>query len=135
MSYAEKVEELQKLRAEVRRLERLAEAEAKRMGPLTEADERRMIADQAEFDPSYGAAGRRAPPPMAHERPDEFRRRLASGLQSLSPRWARADIGTMGDAVFEVASAQIRADAIIGLGWLRIFSMPLHGDYINGNQS
>ena len=36
-TYAEKLEELQRMRAEVRRLERVAEAEAKRMQLLTEA--------------------------------------------------------------------------------------------------
>jgi hypothetical protein len=49
---------------------------------------------------------------MAFERPDDFRRRLAAGLQALSPRWARADIGTMPADAFEIASSQIRADAI-----------------------
>jgi hypothetical protein len=43
-TYAEKLEELQRLRSEVRRLERLAETEAKNMRPLTEADERAMTA-------------------------------------------------------------------------------------------
>jgi hypothetical protein len=55
MSYAEKLEELQRLRAEVRRLERQAEDEALRMRPLTEADERAMYADQATFESSYRA--------------------------------------------------------------------------------
>jgi hypothetical protein len=38
MSYADRLEELQRLRGEVRRLERQAEDEAMRMRPLTEAD-------------------------------------------------------------------------------------------------
>jgi hypothetical protein len=42
-TYEEKLQELQRLRAEVRRLERQAEAEAKRMQPLSEAAERRCM--------------------------------------------------------------------------------------------
>jgi hypothetical protein len=62
VSYADKLEELQRLRTEVRRLERLAEAEAKRMQPLTEHQERQMYADQSTFDQAYMVAGRKAPP-------------------------------------------------------------------------
>jgi hypothetical protein len=47
MSYAEKLEELQRLRAEVRRLEQLAEREAKSMRPITIDDERQMSSMQA----------------------------------------------------------------------------------------
>jgi hypothetical protein len=82
------------------------------MQPLSEQDERRMYADQAAFDPAYTSAGRRAPPPLAHERPREYVRRLVGGLLPLSPRWARADVNTMSDDAFAVASSQIRADAI-----------------------
>jgi hypothetical protein len=42
MSYANRLEELQRLRAEVRRLEQLAEREAKSMRPLTLDDEKAM---------------------------------------------------------------------------------------------
>ena len=63
MSYVEKLEELQRLRAEVRRLERQAEAEGKAMQPLTEQDERAMLGMQARADSAYVAANRRAPPP------------------------------------------------------------------------
>jgi hypothetical protein len=72
-----------------------------------------MYADQAEFDPSYVSLGLKAPAPMAHERPDDFRRRLTSGLQAVSPRWSKADIGAMPADAFEIASSQIRADAAI----------------------
>lgn len=111
-TYAEKLEELQRLRAEVRRLERTAEAEARRMQPLSEADERQMYADQATFDPAYIAANRKAPPPMGHERPGEYRRRLVAGLSGYSDRWRKADFGAMSDDVLAIAGLQVRADAI-----------------------
>jgi hypothetical protein len=111
MSYSDKLAKLQELRAEVRRLERQAEAEAKSLSPLSEDQERRMYADQADFDPAYVSAGRRAPPPMAHERPEPYRRRLAEGLQSYSDRWRAANLNSMADEVFAIAAAQIRADA------------------------
>ena len=91
MSYADKLEELQRLRAEVRRLERQAETEARRMQPLTEQDERQMYADQATFDSAYVGAGRKAPPPLPYERPDQYKRRLADGLKGYSSRWSKAD--------------------------------------------
>ena len=68
-TYAEKLEQLQRMRAEVRRLERVAEAEARAMRPLTEADERAMADQQVRADSAYMAAARRAPPPHAYERP------------------------------------------------------------------
>jgi len=111
-TYAEKLEELQRLRSEVRRLERQAETEAKRMQPLTEHDERQMYADQATFDQAYMGANRKAPPPLPYERPDSYKRRLAAGLQSLSPRWAKVDLASQADGVFAIASEQIRSDAI-----------------------
>jgi hypothetical protein len=111
-TYAEKLEELQRLRSEVRRLERLAETEAKRMQPLTEADERSMSSMQARADAAYQAAGRRAPPPLVHERPGEFRRRLADGLKVYSPRWSNADLNVVtDDTALGVIEGQIYADA------------------------
>jgi hypothetical protein len=112
MSYAEKLEELQRLRSEVRRLERLAETEAKNMRPLTESDERAMLAMQSRADEAYQAAGRRAPPPLAHERPDEFRRRLADGVKSYSDRWREANLNVVtDDTALGVIEDQIYADA------------------------
>ena len=110
-TYEKKLEELQSLRAQVRQLERAAEAEARAMQPLSEKDERRMYADQAVFDSAYIAGGRKAPPPLAYERPHEYVRRLADGLKSLSPRWKDADIGRLPDDAFAIAARQIRADA------------------------
>src|ERR1700734_3260652 len=100
MSYAEKLEELQRLRSEVRRLERVAEAEAKNMRPITEADERAMTAMQSRADSAYQLAGRRAPPPHPYERPDEFRRRLVAGLQAYSPKWRSAKLEVIPDDAF-----------------------------------
>jgi hypothetical protein len=111
-TYADKLEELQRLKAEVRRLERQAETEAKRMRPITELDERQMTSMQARADEAYQAAGRRAPAPLALESPDEFRRRLVIGLQGYSPRWQKADLGSLVDDVLPIAESQIYADAI-----------------------
>jgi hypothetical protein len=112
MSYADKLARLQEMRRELRALEQSAETEAKRMQPLTEHDERQMYADQATFDQAYMGANRKAPPPLAYERPDSYKRRLAAGLQSLSPRWAKVDLASQADSVFAIASEQIRSDAI-----------------------
>jgi hypothetical protein len=111
MSYANKLEELQRLRAEVRRLEQLAEHEARAMQPLTEQDERQMAAVQARADSAYQAAGRRAPPPLPMERPDSYQRRLVAGVQSYSPRWAKADIDAISADALPIAESQIYADA------------------------
>ena len=112
-TYTEKLEELQRLRAEVRRLERAAENEAKRMQPLTEADERHMTDMQARADEAYSAAGRRAPPPLPLERPDEYRRRLVDGVKGYSPRWREHDrIHELRDDALEVVESQIFADAV-----------------------
>jgi hypothetical protein len=71
-----------------------------------------MYADQATFDRAYMGANRKAPPPLPFERPAQYKHRLASGLQSLSERWAKADFESMRDDVFAIASEQVRADAI-----------------------
>ena len=112
-TYAEKLEQLQRMRAEVRRLERVAEAEARAMRPLTEADERAMSDMQVRADSAYMAANRRAPPPHAYERPDEYRRRLADGVKGYSLRWSKADLGLLPDDALNVAETQIYADAAI----------------------
>jgi hypothetical protein len=111
MSYSDKMEELQGLRAKLRQLEAAAEREAKRMSPLTEKDERDMSAMQARADESYQVAGRRAPPPLGHERPDEYQRRLIGGVQGYSPRWAKADINAISTDALPIAEQQIYADA------------------------
>jgi hypothetical protein len=112
-TYAEKLEELQRLRAEVRRLERQAEAEAKAMGPLSESDERSLMTLQARADETYREAGRiGAPPPLGHERPAEFRMRLVQGLQRFSPKWRNIDLANARDAgALDTIEAQIYADA------------------------
>jgi hypothetical protein len=110
-TYEEKLQELQRLRSEVRRLERAAEAEAKSMQPLTEADERRMTDMQTRADSVYMAASRRAPPPHAYERPDEYRRRLIDGLKVYSPTWQKADLQTVPEDALAVMENQIYADA------------------------
>jgi hypothetical protein len=112
MSYSDKLAELQQKRAELRRLERQAETEARRMSPLTEADERAMSSMQSRADEAYQVAGRRAPPPLGHERPDEYRRRLADGVKSYSDRWREADLNVVtDDTALGVIEGQIYQDA------------------------
>jgi len=111
-TYSEKLEQLQRLRNEVRRLEAATETQAKSMSPLTESDEARMRNDQALYDLAYIAANRKAPPPLGHERPGPYVRRLAAGLQAMSPDWSKVDVATLPDGVFAHASAQIRSDAV-----------------------
>jgi hypothetical protein len=113
MSYANKLEELQRLRAEVRRLEQLAEREAKSMRPLTLDDEKAMASMQARADEAYTAAGRRAPPPLTHERPHEYRLRIADDLKDYSPSWKGKDLsGVTDETAWSVIETQLRADAI-----------------------
>lgn len=112
MAYSDTLTKIQEMRRALREAERQAENEAVRMQPLTETDERRMYADQAEFDPAYAAAYRKAPPPLAHERPGEYRRRLVAGLSGYSDRWRKADFDAMSDDVLAIAGPQVRADAI-----------------------
>jgi hypothetical protein len=112
LSYSEKLEEIQRRRAELRTLERQAEAEAKAMRPLTEADEHQMRDMQSRADEAYRAANRRAPPPHAYERPDSYERRLIEGIASHSPTWARADFSKMPDNAFAVAASQVLAEAV-----------------------
>jgi hypothetical protein len=112
MSYSDKLSQLQELRTKVRQLEAAAEREARAMQPLTEHDERQMMSFQARADEAYSVAGRRAPPPLAHERPDEYRRRLADGVKGYSPRWSNADLNVVSDdTALGVIETQIYADA------------------------
>jgi hypothetical protein len=81
------------------------------MSPLTRADEQEMATMQARVDAVYVKAGRRAPPPLPYERPREFRRRLAAGLQEYSPQFHGADLATMADDALNVVEPQLFADA------------------------
>jgi hypothetical protein len=112
VSYRDKLEELQRLRAEVRRLERQAEAEAKSMSPLTIDDEHRMVAMQSRADSVYRGAGRLpAPAPEPGDRPASYERRLADGLKVYSQQWAKASVFGMPEEAFQIARDQIYADA------------------------
>jgi hypothetical protein len=113
MSYQEQLERLQALRAQTRALEQQVERQARSMSPLTEADERSMQAMQAKADAAYMEANRRAPPPLGHERPDEYRMRLISGLQRYSPRWKSADLRSTAAAAgaLDIVETQIFDDA------------------------
>ena len=111
-TYDEKLRELERLKAEYRKLSAQIERDARNAQPVLEDEERRMYADQARYDEGYIACGRKAPPPMANEHEGPYRRRLADGLKSVSPRWAKADVTAMPDEAFKIASEQIRADAL-----------------------
>ena len=99
------------LRNELRRLEESIARRAER-SPVTIDDERRMHDTQARYDSAYGAANRRAPPPLPLEKPTEYRRRLAEGLQVYSPSWRGKDLsGITDETAFTAIEGQIFADA------------------------
>ena len=100
------------LRNELRRLEESIARRADR-SPVTIEDERSMGEMQARADSAYVAANRRAPPAMPLERPDEYRRRLAEGLQVYSPSWRGKDLnGVTDETAFKAIEGQIFADAV-----------------------
>src|SRR5277367_5431701 len=78
---------------------------------LTRADEAEMTEMQSRADAVYSLAGRRAPPPLPYERPGQFRRRLAAGLQEYSPRLRDIDISSLADDALRPVEAQVYADA------------------------
>jgi hypothetical protein len=112
MSYADQLAKIQEKRAELRALEAAAEREAKAMRPITEAEERRCLELQSRADSAYQAAGRRAPPALAYENPDQFRRRLLDGIKALSPRWSRVDFTSCAEDAVQIAEGQVFADAL-----------------------
>jgi hypothetical protein len=102
---------LRDMKNELRRLEESVQRRAER-APITEADEHRMTDMQARADAAYVSAGRRAPPPLPLERPDEYRRRLADGVKGYSPRFREVDLSGVVDAGLAVIEQQIYADAV-----------------------
>ncbi len=98
------------LRAQLRTVEdRLARNQ--NQSPLTRADEAEMTEMQSRADAVFSLAGRRAPPPLPYERPGQFRRRLAQGLQEYSPRLRDIDIASLADDALRPVEAQVYADA------------------------
>jgi|ERR1700733_3363161 hypothetical protein len=75
------------LRNELRKLEAQSERTMSAMQPITIEQEHAMVNTQSRLDRAYQEAGRRAPPPDAHERPDAYHRRLLSGLAHYSDDW------------------------------------------------
>jgi hypothetical protein len=111
-TYAERLEELQRMRSQTRALEAQLEREARAMQPLTLQDEHRMVAAQTRADELYRSAGRLpAPQPDPGERPSQYERRLADGLKIYSDRWASANLQKVPDDAFEIVREQIYADA------------------------
>ena len=76
------------------------------------ADEAEMTEMQSRADEVYAKAGRRAPPPLPYERPGQFRRRLAQGLQEYSPRLRDIDVASLADDALRPVEAQVYADAV-----------------------
>jgi hypothetical protein len=112
MSYQDQMALLQEKRRELRALEAQAERTARSMSPITLDDELRMVEAQTRADALYRGAGRLpAPPAEPHERPSTYERRLVDGLKVYSERWAKANLAAMPDDAFQIARAQIFADA------------------------
>jgi hypothetical protein len=112
MSYQDQMALLQEKRRELRALEAQAERTARSMPPITLDDELRMVEAQTRADALYRGAGRLpAPPAEPHERPSTYERRLVDGLKVYSERWAKANLAAMPDDAFQIARAQIFADA------------------------
>jgi hypothetical protein len=112
MSYQDQMALLQEKRRELRALEAQAERAARSMSPITLDDELRMVEAQTRADALYRGAGRLpAPPAEPHERPSTYERRLVDGLKVYSERWAKANLAAMPDDAFQIARAQIFADA------------------------
>jgi hypothetical protein len=110
MSLAEDFALAKQLREKLRSLEESISRRANR-SPVTVEDERRMTEMQSRADASYIAAGRRAPPALPLERPEEYRRRLADGVKTYSPRWREANLESINDDALGVIETQIYADA------------------------
>ena len=110
MSQVEDFNLAKALREKLREVEDRLARNANR-SPVSRADEQEMTAMQARADEVYVKANRRAPPPLPYERPGQFRRRLAAGLQEYSPRLQGVELrrSPMTAAAVE---AQIFADAV-----------------------
>ena len=110
-SLYEEINELQYLRAQLRKREEdvAVRADAR---PLTADDERQMVELQSRADETYRAIGRFAAAPLPMERPGEYRRRLAAGLQEYSPRLAKTDIARMDERALAAIEPMIYADAV-----------------------
>jgi hypothetical protein len=110
MSLAEDFARAKALKEQLRALEESISRRAN-ASRITIEDERRMSAMQSRADSVYSELNRRAPPPLPLERPEEYRRRLASGLQPCSPRWREADLSAVSEDALNVIESQIFEDA------------------------
>lgn len=104
------------LREELRSIEGSIEKRLTRR-PITRADESAMVDMQVRADSVYQELGRRAPPSMPYEYPDEYRVRLLKELQPHSATWKNIDLeGLSEPAALNLVEQQIlqeaRADAI-----------------------
>lgn len=102
------------LREELRSLDANIERRLTRK-PLTRADESAMTDMQVRADAVYQALGRRAPPPLPYEYPEEFRIRLIEGLRPHSTSWHGVSLENLPGTALDQIEAQIfdeaRADA------------------------
>jgi hypothetical protein len=76
-------------------------------------DNRRLVEIRDRYDaPSQSLGTRGAPHPIAEESEYGYRRRLASGLQHISPTWKDADLWNLGaDALSAIEPALLRDTA------------------------
>ena len=66
---------------------------------------------QMDADPTYSSLGKKTPSPWLNEDPSAYRRRIATDIKHLSPKWKNVDLHELrGQALFNAAT-EIFADA------------------------
>jgi hypothetical protein len=116
MSLATDIMKAKAIRDELYALERRISERSQRMGPITPNDEADMRNMQARADEVYESLGRRAPPYLPLERPEEYRRRLLEPMKECSSDWRSVDLNAVDDATLNRIEPQLfaaaRADAL-----------------------
>ncbi|MGH7012555.1 MAG: hypothetical protein ACREEL_00095 [Stellaceae bacterium] len=86
--------------------------------PATPTERDQLATTQARADSLAAKFGEHAPAPMPGERPDNFRRRVLSGLKKFSPQFADFDVARADDALLAVAEPAIyeAAEAVAHAG-------------------
>jgi hypothetical protein len=91
------------------------DSDRRALGYLSPDHERRerLTEVQVFFEPAYRAIGDEgAPRPLSGERPEAYKRRCAKGLQRYSKAWREVPLAGLFDQGLNIASDQIRADAL-----------------------
>ena len=92
---------------------RIADIERRLPKQMSDADYAQMADAQAKADSVYQAFGDAAPRPLVGENLDAYRRRLATGMKTHSPKLKDVNLGTIKDpAAFDFMEGQIYADAM-----------------------